>query len=141
MKGRTFRYPAKIEKAKDAVYISFRDVPEVLWEAAHDEDVQEQAFEALSTALSYYFKDGREIPTASKPKKGEILVDLPLSYVSKIILHNTMLENRIRPVDLAKTLDVPTSEIARVTNPRIKTKIDTMALAVKAAGGHMQLAF
>lgn len=141
MKGRTFRYPAKIEKATDAVYISFRDVPEVLWEAGYDEDIQEQGFEALSTALSYYFKEGREIPIASKPKKGEILIDLPLSYVSKIILHNTMLENKVRPTDLAKRLEVPTSEIARVTNPKIKTKIDTMALAVSAAGGNMQLAF
>lgn len=136
-----FGYPAKVEKEEDAFYISFRDVPEVLWYADSEEEVQKEALEALMTALTYYFKDDRAIPLASKPKKGEVVIDLPLSYVSKIILHNTMLENRIRPVDLAKAMEVPTSEIARVTNPRIKTKIDTMALAVKAAGGHMQLAF
>lgn len=137
----TFNYPAKVEVSNGSSVISFRDVPECCWFAAPDEDVQKEALEALQIALSYYFKEGKKIPTASKPKKGEVLVDLPLSYVSKIILHNTMLENRVRPVDLAKTLDVPTSEIARVTNPKIKTKIDTMALAVKAAGGNMQLTF
>ena len=140
MKDRTFRYPAKIENTGDATYISFRDIPEVLWYATDAEDIQGQATEALTTALSYYFKENRTIPTASRVKKGEIPIDLPLSYVSKIILHNTMLENRVRPADLARLLDVPTSEIARVTNPKIKTKIDTMALAVSAAGGHMQLA-
>lgn len=141
MSDRTFNYPMKVEQGEDATYLSFRDIPDVLWYVNDAENIQKEAFEALSTAFSYYFKEGRKIPMASKAKKGEEVVRLPLSYVSKIILHNTMLENKVRPADLARTLNVPTSEIARVTNPKIKTKIDTMALAVEAAGGHMQLAF
>lgn len=137
--SKNFIYPANFEKKDNTTFITFRDVPEVCWFAYDDEDLNAQATEALQTSLDYYFKQGKEIPTASKKKKGEVNIHLPLSYVSKIILHNTMLKNRIRPADLARLLDEPTSEVARVTNPKVKTKIDKMALAVQAAGGDMQL--
>ncbi len=134
-----FIYPATLERHQDSTIITFRDIPQVLWVSYDGEDLQKNAAEGLQTSLSYYFKEGKKIPFASKAKKGEMLVYLPLSFVAKIILHNAMLANRIRPVDLARALGEPTSEIARITNPNVKIKIDKMEKAVRAAGGTMQL--
>ena len=60
-------------------------------------------------------------------------------FVAKIILHNAMVENRYRQADIAKSMGITTSEVARIVNPKNKTKIDTMAAAIKAAGGQLVL--
>lgn len=139
MTHKTFVYPAKVEKDGDASVISFRDIPEANWFASQDEDVVQEAAKALAIAIGYYFEEGKRIPSASKKKDGEILVNLPPSFVAKIILHNIMLENGVRPADLARRMGVSTSEVARITGCKWKTKIDTMAEAINACGGSLQL--
>ena len=136
-----YSYPVTIERDGDFFVLSFRDIPEALAQVdASDEwRIEEEAREALAIAISYYFKNNEKIPSASAPRKGELVASLPLSLVSKIILRNTMIKNGVRPADLARRLDIPTSEVARIINPKCKTKIDTMAAAVSASGGSMLL--
>ena len=136
-----FSFPVLIERDGDCLVLSFRDVPEALGQisATEESNLSTEAAGALMIALRYYFKNGQTIPEGSKPRTGEKLIDLPLSFVAKIILHNTMIRNNVRPADLARLLSVPTSEVARITNPTYKTKIDTMAAAVSASGGRMRL--
>lgn len=136
-----FSFPVLIERDGDCFVLSFRDVPEALGQVAAENEASlpAEARETLMIALRYYFKNGQIIPAASKAQRGEKLVELPLSFVAKIILHNTMIENNVRPATLAKLLALPSSEVARITNPACKTKIDTMAAAVSAAGGIMRL--
>lgn len=133
-------YPVKAEKDGNLYALSFRDIPEALGQASSKDEIVSEALDVLKIVLGYYLKEGTPIPAASLPKKGEIQVDLPASLASKIILHNTMLKNRIRPADLARLMGIPTSEIARITSPKAKTKIDTMAAAISAAGGKLLLA-
>ena len=135
----SFSYPVKVERDGDVFVLSFRDIPEALGQASSKSEVISEALDVLEIVLGYYFKDGTPIPSASSRRKGELVVDIPLSLASKIILHNTMIKNKVRPADLAKRMDIPTSEVARITSPRYKTKIDTMASAVSASGGRMTL--
>lgn len=143
MTQRLFAYPAKVERDGSSYVLSFRDVPEALGqvEAVSGEELMAEAQDTVMIALDYYFKNGTRIPEGSASEKGEMLVDLPLSYVSKIILHNTMIANKVRPSALARRLGIPTSEVARITNPRFKTKIDTMSEAIFAAGGSVYLSY
>jgi antitoxin HicB len=135
----TFSYPVTIEQDEGVYVLSFRDIPEAIGQASSKEEINTEALDILKIVLGYYFKDNLSIPEASEPEKGEQTIDLPLSLVAKIILHNTMLKNGVRPADLARRMDIPTSEVARITNPRYKTKIDTLASAVSASGGRLQL--
>jgi len=137
----SFTYPALIERDGDYLVISFRDIPEALGQIAVTDEstLADEARETVMIALRYYFKEGRAIPAASEPQEGEKIIELPLSFVAKIILHNTMLKNDVRPVTLARLLSIPRSEVARITSPAFKTKIDTMAAAVAASGGVMRL--
>ena len=136
-----FAFPVKVERDGQFLVLSFRDIPQALGQMAASEEsnLDKEALETLTIALKEYFKLGEPIPKGSAPKKGEKLVTLPLSFVSKIILHNTMLQNKVRPATLARRLGIPTSEVARITSPSFKTKIDTMADAVAASGGKMVL--
>lgn len=136
----TFSYPAKVEKDGDFSVVSFRDIPEALTQADSNEDLVFWATDALKTAIGMYFEDGDIIPAASEPQKGEIVIDLPPSFVAKIILHNAMIKNRLRQADIARAMNIPTPEVARIVNPKHKTKIDTIATAIQAAGGKLVLA-
>lgn len=135
----TFSYPLRIEQDEGVYVLSFRDIPEAIGEASSKDEIRSNALDILEIVLDYYFKANLPIPEASAPENGEQLIELPLSFVAKIILHNTMMKNGVRSVGLARKMDIPTSEAARITSPRYKTKIDTMAKAVSAAGGHLQL--
>ena len=83
--------------------------------------------------------DGDAFPLASNRRKGEVLIELPLSFAAKIVLYNTMKKNKVKQADLARALDLPTSEIARIVNPWKKIKIDTLVKAIKASGGQVAL--
>lgn len=134
-----FAYPAKIVQDGNLFVITFRDVPQAITQTDSKEKVVSAAIDVLKDAASIYMDDGEDFPLASKRHKGETLIELPLSFVAKIILHNAMLKNRIRQADLARSLNLPTSEIARIINPRTKIKIDTLADAIKSAGGQIAL--
>lgn len=138
--GKLYVYPAKITKGDlgDSI-VQFRDVPEAATQVGKDDDLKTLAADALITLFSDYMETDEIIPSASAPRKGEVLIELPLSFVAKIILHNSMLENRYRQADIARSMGIPTSEVARIVNPKNKTKIDTIAMAIKAAGGRLVL--
>ena len=136
-----FFFPLTIERDGDFLVLSFRDVPEALGQIAvtDEDDLSKAARDTLMIALKYYFKYGQWIPDGSAPEKGEQLIELPLSFVAKIILHNSMISHGVRPAELARRMGISTAEIARITNPNYKTKIDTLAAAVRAAGGTIRL--
>lgn len=139
MSYETFSYPVAVEKDGKSFVLTARDIPHFIWQVDDEKSLRKEAIVALTETLSYYFKEGAFIPPASTAQKGEIIIDLPLSFVAKIILHNAMVRKSIRPADLARMLQVPTSEVARITNPHYKTKIDTLAEAVTKCGGRLQL--
>lgn len=141
MAQENYTYPAEVVIDSGEFVYQFRDIPEAIGQSSANKFIDE-AIEILEmTLIDFYMKDGKRIPPASKPRKGEVVVDLPLTFVGKIILHNAMLDQRIRPVDLSRTMNLPTSEIARITNPKRKTKIDTLAAAVEACGKKMRLVY
>lgn len=141
MAHESYAYPAEIIVDSGEIIYQFRDLPEAIGQSTANKFIDE-AIDILEIVLEdIYIKEGKRIPPASKPRKGEVVVDLPLTFVGKIILHNAMLDNRIRPVDLARAMNLPTSGIARITNPKRKTKIDTLAAAVEACGKKIRLVY
>lgn len=140
--AKPFAYPAKVVEDGGAFVVSFRDVPEAITQVEKREEIVKAGISVLQdAAIGIYMEDHRPFPLASKPRKGEVLVELPLSFAAKIALYNTMIERRYRQADLAKLLDVPTSEVARLVNPNKRIKIDTLCAAVQAMGGSLSLSF
>ena len=129
------RYPARLKSQEEGGYVvTFPDVPEAITQGEDIEDALVHAGEALESALDFYFEDRRPVPLPSRPKRGQYLVELPVSVSAKVLLLNEMLRQKVRPSELARRLGTTPQEVNRLTNLRHATKIDRVDLALRALG-------
>lgn len=128
------RYPAKFVKTEDGYVIKFRDIPEAITQGSSFEEAVSMAEDALITALEFYFEDNRLVPMPSKQKEGDILIALPASAFIKVLLLNTMLQERVTQTALAKRMGIKPQQVTRLVNLKHTTKIDNLACAFKAMG-------
>jgi antitoxin HicB len=134
------KYPAKFEAGETgAVIVTFRDIPEAIAQGDDEADAHTEGASALLTAMDFYFEDRRPVPAPSEPIEGERLIELPLSASAKVMLLNEMLAQKVRPVDLARLMDLKPQEVNRIVDLNHATKIDTLAAAFKAMGRELDL--
>ena len=119
--------------------VTFRDIPEAITQGETREEALAMALDALEVAMEFYFEDKRSVPMPSKPKRGELVVELPPSLSAKILLLNEMLKQNIRPAELARRLKTTPQEVNRLTNLRHTSRIDGIADALHAMGRHLDL--
>lgn len=134
------KYPATITKGETAFVVTFRDIPEALTQGYTLEEAIEMAEDALLTSMDFYFEDNRRVPLPSKPEKDEILISLPISAATKVMLLNLLLEEHVSQVELAKRMGIRPQQVTRIVNLEHTTKIDTVERAFKALGRELDFA-
>jgi antitoxin HicB len=97
------------------------------------------AAEALESAMDFYFEQRRAVPEPSNAKRGQPLVELPVSVAAKVLLLNEMIRQEVRPAELARRLKTTPQEVNRLTNIRHTSKIDGIAGAMKALGKTLEI--
>ena len=133
-------YPAVLTPNGEGGFsVTFPDVPEAITEIWNKEELKETATDCLVTAVDFYIEDHRLFPAPSKPKKDNVIIQLPISISAKILLLNTMVSGNIRPVDLAKKMGIKPQEVNRIIDTGHTTKIDTIAKALDVLGKNLQL--
>ena len=132
-------YPAIIRRTKGGFVVGFRDIPEALTAGATRAAALDMAADALATAMEFYFEDRRPVPRPSKPRRGEVPVDLPASVAVKVLLLNEMLASGVTPAKLARALDASPQTVTRIVDLRHATKIDTLADAFRAIGKRLAI--
>jgi len=132
-------YPARVARDGASFVESFPDIPEALTGAPTREEALAMATDTLVTAMDCYFDDRRLVPAPSAPKRGHVLIELPLSLGAKVLLLNEMLAQGTRTADLAKRMNVRPQEVNRLTDFRHPTKIDTIARAQRVFGRRLEL--
>ena len=133
------KYPAILIKEDDGYVVTFRDIPEAITQGDFRDDVIEMAEDALLTAIDFYFEDNRTVPMPSEIQDGEVLVGLPLSVTAKVLLLNTLLEQRVSQTELAKRMGIRPQQVTRIVNLEHTTKIDTIEQAFKALGKELNI--
>jgi antitoxin HicB len=134
------RFPANFEPAEEGGYVvTFPDIPEAITQGEDVEDALLHAADALETALDFYFESERSVPTPSKLKRGQYMVELPASVSAKVLVLNEMNVQKVRPAELARRLKVTPQEVTRLINLRHTSKIDGIALALKALGKTLEI--
>jgi len=134
------RYPAIFEPAEEGGFVvTFPDIPEAITQGEDVDDAMLHAADALETALDFYFDAQRIVPKPSRPKRGQYMVELPASVSAKVLLLNEMIAQKVRPAELARRLQVTPQEVTRLINPRHKSKIDGIAVALKALGKTLEI--
>jgi antitoxin HicB len=134
------KYPANFEPAEEGGFvITFPDIPEAITQGEDEEDARRRASDALESALDFYFEAPRPIPAPSKPKRGQRLIELSASLSAKVLLLNEMVSQKIRPAELARRLKVTPQEVTRLIDVHHTTKIDGIAVALKALGKTLEM--
>lgn len=134
------KYPATLMKDENGFFVTFRDIPEAITQGKTYDEAIEMAEDALLTAMDFYFEDNRMVPPPSKLQKDEVLISLPLSAATKVMLLNALLESRVSQVELAKRMGIRPQQVTRIVNLEHTTKIDTVARAFKALGKELDIA-
>ena len=135
-----FVYPVTLKREKDGGFVAtFKDVPEAITQGETEAEALAAARDALETALDFYFEDNRVVPLPSKAKRGQPVIELPASLSAKILLLNEMIEQCVRPAELARRLKTTPQEVNRLTDVRHTTRIDGIAAALKVLGKRLDM--
>ena len=133
------RYPVQLDPDPSGSFgVTFPDIPEAITFGDNREHALAMAADALETALDFYFEARRPVPMPSATA-GRPTVELTASVAAKSLLFNEMLAQGVKPVELARRLNVPRQDITRLLNPRHATKIDAIDNALKAMGKRLEL--
>jgi antitoxin HicB len=134
------RYPVQLEPAEEGGFVvTFPDIPEAITQGEDREDALRRGADVLESALDFYLESGRQVPMPSKPRRGQLMVELPASVSAKLILLNEMVAQKIRPAELARRLKVTPQEVTRLIDLRHTSRIDGIAGALKALGKTMEI--
>jgi antitoxin HicB len=133
------RYPVKLKAESDGFVVTFPDVPEAITEGDSKVEALQHALDALETVFMYIFGTDKKIPLPSALKRGQAWVELPPPAAAKVLLHNEMVKQKVRPIDLARKMGIPRQEMNRVLNLKHNTKIETTAQALNALGKYLEL--
>ena len=137
----TFMYPARFERGeKPAVLVvTFRDLPEAITQGRGEKDAIWQAADCLEEAIAGRIADGREIPRASRPVRGEQLIPVPAPMAAKAALYLAMRDAGIANVQLARKLGCDEREVRRMLDPRHPTKLPRIKEALEVLGKRLVL--
>jgi antitoxin HicB len=134
------RYPARLKAQREGGFVvTFPDIPEAITQGEDKEDALLHARDALESALGFYFDAFRAVPSPSPRKRGQEYVELPSSVAAKVLLLNELIQQNVRPAELARRLKTTPQEVNRLTNIRHASKIDGIALAMKALGKTLEI--
>ncbi len=134
------KFPVKLTPSEEGGFVvTFPDIPEAITQGEDRQSALEMARDALVTALDFYFDDRRPVPSPSRVRRGGSYVELPPSVIAKVLLLNEMLAGHLRPVDLAGRLGITKQEVHRLLDLQHATKIDAIAVALRALGKSLEL--
>jgi antitoxin HicB len=98
------------------------------------------AAEALESAMEFYFDDGALFRSRPSRKDGASHWWNCLSaWLQRCLLLNEMIQQKVRPAELARRLKTTPQEVNRLTNIRHASKIDGIAVAMKALGKTLEI--
>ena len=119
--------------------VTFPDIPEAISEGDTEAEALAHARDALVSALDFYFEDRRPVPSPTRPKRRQKIVELPASLAAKVLLLNELVRQNVRPAELARRLGTTPQEVNRLTDMRHTTRIDGIAAALHALGKRLDL--
>lgn len=118
---------------------TFPDIPEAVTGAETLEKTIELANDVLLSSFDFYFEDNRPVPMPSPVADGDEFVIVPPSVVAKVLLLNTMLEQKVSQADLARLMKTRPQEVQRFTDLSHTTKIDRLEAALSVLGKHLDI--
>jgi antitoxin HicB len=133
---RNFVYPARLtpDSETGGYVVTFRDVRGAVTQGDDLASALAEAQDCLDEAIAGCIARGEELPTASRPRKGERLIVLPAMMAAKASLYLAIRSTEISNVKLARLMGCDEKEIRRMLSPRHQTKISRIQEALRLLG-------
>jgi antitoxin HicB len=137
----TFVYAVRVTaESKDGGFVvACRDIPEAITQGETRSDCVEQAAGALQAALEGRILGNLAIPKASKAKRGEYQVAVPVQTALKAALYLEMRRRGMTRVELARRLSIDEKEARRMLDPHHATKAATLEQVLASLGLRAEL--
>lgn len=130
-----YAYPCVVEKDRGGFFlVTFPDVPEAGTDAKDRNAAIAAAEDALIAALGGYVEQGRDVPTPSRPKRGQPTIALPPLIAAKLALFQAMREARLTRVALGKRLGISEAAVRRLLDLDHRSHIGQVEAALAALG-------
>jgi len=133
------KFSVKLTHTEGVVMVTCPDLPEFTSVGDNDNEALANAVDGIETTLQMYMQDRRDIPSASRAKKGYVTVALPPLAVAKVGLYEAMKEQGMRKADLARKMDMHMPQIDRLLDLRHKSKLEQVSDALAAVGRRIEL--
>lgn len=133
------RYPVKVTPDDNGTFlVTFPDVPGATFGATKAEAL-DHALDALLTAFDGLMRDKRDIPPPSKVSGSTPFVTVPLLEEAKIVLYQTMRDQRVSKAELGRRLKVHAPQVDRLLDVHHSTHLKNLTAAFGAMGAGLEL--
>jgi len=135
-------YPATLKqdiRGKGYV-VNFPDLPEALTDGRTVPEALTEAADCLQEALAGRLVHKQDLPTPSRPRRGQYLVPVALYLAPKVALYLAMREAGVTNSALARRLKCSETIIRRMLNPRRHTRAERLQEALEAVGRRIVVA-
>lgn len=134
-----FDYPVTLTPDGDTVLVTFIDVPEAITFGADKDEALLHAIDALETGLSFYVDARKQLPVASKPKRGQKTVRPSALESAKLGVYQAMTAQGIRKAELARRLGWHTPQVDRLFDLRHASRLDQIEAAARVLGRQLEV--
>jgi antitoxin HicB len=128
-------YPVKLTRLDNgSVMTEFPDIPEALTHGSDEKNALYWACDALLVALSGYMDEHRPIPTPSKPKPGQPVVEVPPMQAMKLVIYQAMLDHHVTQAALGEKMNIDARRVRRILDLDHNTRLDHLIRALECLG-------
>ena len=134
-----FDYPVTLTPDGDTVLVTFKDIPEAITFGVNKDEALLHAIDALETGLSFYVDARKQLPVASKPRRGQKAVRPSALESAKLGVYQAMTEQGIRKAELARRLGWHTPQVDRLFDLRHASRLDQIEAAARVLGRQLEV--
>lgn len=130
------RYRVTLKRASNGTVVaSFPDVPEAHTVGNDEAQALARAPDALETALAIYVDERRDLPRQTRPRRGgQGAVALPPLAAAKLAIYQTMRDQDVTQVELARRLGCDPKDVRRLLDLMHRSRLDRLEAALAALG-------
>lgn len=132
-------YSIRFTQLGSGVEAVFPDVPDASASAPSHDAARAAASARLLEALCARVRERTDIPTPRPSHRRRDAVAPPALLAAKLALYQTMRDQNVSNVDLAKRLDTVEGTVRRLLDPAHRSHIDAVEAALEALGKRLIL--